>query len=81
MRTVVGSMFLAGLLVHGCAMGAGEELERDVTDTALLSPSGCPAGPDGMDPQAHDAMETMNRLRKLAGLGCVALSREASVAA
>ncbi|HEY0706118.1 MAG TPA: CAP domain-containing protein [Polyangia bacterium] len=82
MRTVVGSMLLAGLVgLHGCAMGAGEEIERDVTDTALLAPSGCPTGPEGMDQQAIDAMETMNRLRKTAGLGCVSLSREASVAA
>ena len=62
-------MLLAGLLgLHGCAMGTGEDLERDDTDTALLAPSGCPSGPDGMDQQAVDAMETMNRLRKNAKL-------------
>ena len=82
MRTAVSSVIFAGFLgLSGCGMGAAEELERDVTDTALLVPSGCGAGPQGMDQQAVDAMETLNRLRKSAGLDCVALSREASVAA
>jgi hypothetical protein len=80
MKLAVASLLLTGVVgLAGC--GVQEELERDITTTAELPASGCPAGPEGMESEALGATETLNKLRKMAGLGCVALSREASIAA
>jgi hypothetical protein len=80
MKLAVTSLLLTGLVgLTGC--GLQDDYDRDITETASLPASNCPAGPDGMDQEALSATETLNKLRKMAGLGCVSLSREASVAA
>jgi uncharacterized protein YkwD len=79
MRLAVTALWLAGTVgLSGC--GVADEYEADITQTASLPPSGCAVDSAGMDGEAVAAAETLNSLRKLSGLGCVDLSREASVA-
>jgi uncharacterized protein YkwD len=81
MKFVATALLVAGAVGIGSCGMAEENFEADITDTAALEESGCPVDAEGMDGEAVAAIKTLNNLRKLSGLGCVALSPKASVAA
>ena len=75
---------LAGFFLFGsatCGMEPVDPADIDVSPLAEFAPSGCPEPPPGMAPAAYEAIEAVNRTRKLADLGCVELVPEINIAA
>jgi hypothetical protein len=72
-----------GVLVFAGGACGVEPMEGSYEESgaAFMPPSDCPPGPEGMDSDALEAMEEVNRLRRAVGMSCVSLSPEISLAA
>jgi hypothetical protein len=66
---------LVGLVLAGVSCGLEPMADETVEGSAAAyaPPSGCPAAPAGLDPDAVAAIEEVNRVRKTVGLGCISL--------
>jgi uncharacterized protein YkwD len=69
------------VVVGGCASGGtGDDAPPEPGVISSAAASGCPM-PAGVETEAGNAVEGVNRLRKLAGLGCLELSQAIGTAA